>query len=271
MFEMLKSVPITIWSVALGSLITLGGVFITNWYQTKRLKIQLKHDLDLKAIERKAIMRRDVYLNLAEELVKASSYIGSLAQIDPTRTNIGDGLQDFFASAAKLDIIAEEETGKALNKVVVAYNALLFKSMAKIIPINDLKSKIDINNQIYDDVQKEIKRILAEMAHQNESGSPDQGIFTALESSFEFNQMRSDELTNESRGYWEDVNERIRELARFIAQEMKNIAMLQAPLMVAIRKELDIDTNIDGYRDLINKTTEELERQLDSLITELED
>ena len=126
MLELLKNIPISIWSVALGSLIAFVGVLLSNLSQAKRLKIQLDHDSELRAIERKAAIRRDVYLNAAEELVKANSYLGSLTQIDFTKTNIGDGLQNFLASAAKLGLVAEEETGKAVSELVIAYNGLFF-------------------------------------------------------------------------------------------------------------------------------------------------
>jgi hypothetical protein len=123
--------------VVLGSTIALSGVLISNRSHAKRLKIQLKHDFELKAIERKAVMRRDVYLKAAEELVRANSYLGSLSQIDLTKTNIGDGLQNFFASSAKLGLVAEEETGKALNELVIAYSGLFFKLMVNVMPISE--------------------------------------------------------------------------------------------------------------------------------------
>ena len=80
MLEVLNSIPINIWSVAVGSavgsIIAFGGVLISNRSHTKRLRIQLEHDSELKAIERKAAMRREVYLNAVEELVRANVYLG---------------------------------------------------------------------------------------------------------------------------------------------------------------------------------------------------
>ena len=171
MIESLKGIPLTIWSVALGSLIAFLGVLISNRNNRKKLEIQLKHDAEIKTIERKASMRREVYLNTAEELVKANNYLGSLAQLDLTKTNIAEGLQGFFTSATKLGLVAEQETGNASNDLVLAYSALFFRLLVKVSPINNLRTDIDIINYHYEESQMEINRISAAMKSQNESGT----------------------------------------------------------------------------------------------------
>lgn len=270
MLELLKNIPINIWSVVLGSIIAFGGVLISNRSQSKRLTIQLSHDSELKAIERKAAMRREVYLNAAEELVRANSYLGSLAQIDLTKTNIGDGLQDFFASSAKLGLVAEEETAKALNELVIAYSGLLFKLMINVMPISEQKNNINILNKHYDENQTEIKRILAEMSRQNESGVPDERAFNMLNSSFKFQQKRAKELAEEIDECWGKINERTKKFALLLMDEMKGITVLQVPVMVGIRKELDIDTNIESYEDMISSSSERVREQLDNCLASLD-
>lgn len=243
---------------------------MSNRSQSKRLTIQLSHDSELKTIERKAAMRREVYLNAAEELVRANSYLGSLAQIDLTKTNIGDGLQGFFASAAKLGLVAEEETGKASNELVIAYSGLLFKLMINVMPISEQKNNINIINEYYDDAQTEIKRILAEMVRQNESGAPDERVFNMLDSSFKFQKKRAKGLTDERDECWEKVNEYTKKFALMLMDEMKEITVLQVPVMVGIRKELDIETNMDNYEDMISSSAERVREQLDNCLTSLE-
>lgn len=270
MIEFLRSIPTAIWSVALGSLITFLGVLISNNNNRKRLEIQLSHDTELKKIERKASVRREVYLSATEELVKTNNYLGSLTQIDPTKTNIADGLQGFFISAAKLGLVAEQETGKALNDLMLAYSALLFRLLAKASPITDSKTEINIINLHYEESQTEIKRILAAMVSQNESGSPDQVVFESLSKSFEFQSNRSKELADERDKLWNKVNELTRKFAVEVAQEMKAITLLQLPVLVGIRKELDIETDIESYKQQALSSAEKVSKQLDSFISAME-
>lgn len=271
MIEFLRDIPTAIWSVTLGSFITFLGVLISNSNNRKRLEIQLDHDAGLKKIERKASIRREVYLSATEELVKANNYLGSLAQIDPTKTNIADGLQGFFISAAKLGLVAEQETGKALNDLMLSYSDLLFKLLAKTAPINDLKIGINIINLHYEESQTQIKRLLAAMTSQNESGTPDKVIFEALSKSFEFHSNRSKELSTERDQHWEKLNELTIKFAMEVAQEMKTIALLQLPVMVGIRKELDIETDIEIYKQQALISAEKVSKQLDGFISNMED
>lgn len=270
MIETLKSIPIAIWSVALGSLITFLGVLISNRENRKRLEIQLAHDLKLKVNERKAAMRREVYLSAAEELVKTKNYLGSLTQIDPAKNNIAEGLQGFFTSAAKLGLVAEQETGKALNDLVLAYSALFFRLLAKVSPINDSRADINIINHHYEETQIEIKRILAAMTSQNESGAPNEAIFEALNKSFEFHSNKSKELADERAECWKKVNELTSRFAIEVAEEMKAISLLQIPVLVGIRKELDIETDTESYKKQVVDSTKKLSKQIDGFISAME-
>jgi hypothetical protein len=203
-------------------------------------------------------------------LVKANNYLGSLAQIDLTKTNIAEGLQGFFISAAKLGLVAEQETGKALNDLMLAYSALFFRLLEKVSPINDSRTEINIINSNYEESQTEIKRILAAMTSQNESGAPNQAIFEALNKSFEFHSNRSKELTDERDQHWKKVNELTSKFAIEVAQEMKAISLLQIPVLVGIRKELDIETDIESYEQQVLSSAEKVSKQLDGFISAME-
>jgi hypothetical protein len=138
--------------------------------------------------------------------------------------------------------------------------------MIDVMPISEQRNQINIINEHYNDTQAEIKRILAKMSRQNESGSPDVRIFKALDSSFKFQQKRAKELTNERNGCWKKINEDTKKFVLKLMEEIQAITILQAPVMVSIRKELDIDTNIESYRELIDSSTARVKKQLDNLL-----
>jgi len=269
LIEALKNIPANVWSVLLGSLIAYLGVLISNWHNNKRLLIQLKHDAELRSIERKALMRREVYLSAAEELVKANSFLGSLAQMDLAKTNIGAELQGLFTSAAKLGLIAEEETGSALNELMLAYSSLLFRLLIKVSPISDSKNSISTISYHYEESQLEIKRILAAMTNQNESGAPNTIVFDSLSSLFDFQSKASKELTEERDELWKNVTDLTSDFAVVMANEMKSIALLQVPVMVGIRKELELETDIETYKQQVVSNTDKLSKLLDDFIAEI--
>ena len=120
----LQSIPDVIWSGLIASVLTLSGVLISNWSNTSRLKLQLQHDADQKTTERTATLRRDVYLSAAEELTKANTYLGSLAQIDLAKTNPAEGMQGFFGAAAKLQLVAEPKTALLVKFINTVFPSL---------------------------------------------------------------------------------------------------------------------------------------------------
>lgn len=267
MIELIKEIPLNILSVALGSLIALGGVIISNRNHNERLEIQLLHDSEVKTLERKTAMRKEVYLIAVEELVKANSFLGSLAQVDLVNTNIAASLQGFFIASAKLSLVAEDDTNSALNEVLNFYHVLFFKLMKEIMPIGDLKAYINIINVHYEESQVEIKRVLAEMVQINESGNNDPVKFSALQETFEYQQKQSRDILNERDSCWNKLNILNAKFAKNLANDMKELVRMQVPLSIAIRKELDIKTNHEVYEKNAKENAERIVEQLDDLIS----
>src|SRR5262245_53109824 len=73
--DLLKFIPDVVWSGIIASLLTLSGVLISNKSNTARLRMQLNHDAEQKERDRKATIRREVYIRAAEELVKANTHL----------------------------------------------------------------------------------------------------------------------------------------------------------------------------------------------------
>ena len=59
-YSLIATVPAVVWSGVIAAVLTLSGVFSSNWSNTYHLKLQLEHDSNEKAKERKATLRRDV-------------------------------------------------------------------------------------------------------------------------------------------------------------------------------------------------------------------
>jgi hypothetical protein len=127
---LLQSIPNVVWSGLSAALLTLAGVLISNWSNTNRLKIQLNHDAQQKAIERIIGLRREVYLEVMEELTRANTHLASLPQLDFTKVNPADGFQGFLSTAAKLQLVAEPKTALLVNDLVADFGEIIVKSIA---------------------------------------------------------------------------------------------------------------------------------------------
>src|SRR3546814_3446523 len=188
---LLTQIPNVVWASLLASGLTLLGVMLSNWSNTKRLIKQLSHDSNEKERDRINALRKDVYLRAAEEAAKVSSYLGKIPQLDPSKENIADGLSEFFGVAAKLQLVSQPETSNLAGELVTRYGEILMILLAKASPVHDLNTDIRIASDFYDRNQAEVARALAEMTQLNESGEKNPARFAALDRS------RSEEHTSE--------------------------------------------------------------------------
>lgn len=270
-FEIFHSISDVVWSGIIASILTLSGVLISNGSNTKRLRIQLQHDSSEKAIERTATLRREVYLRAAEELTKANSHLASLSQTDLTKTNAADGLQGFFAAAAKLQLVAEPKTALLVNRLVGTYGELLLRILERLIPLQDAKSNITLNDQLYNRAQSEVHRVLNEMAKFNESAQVNALIFGALQRSCSEYQSQANDYANARQVAWAEFNTLSVNFLRQLLTDMKHIGDQQIPVIVEIRRDLGLTADLGAMRLQIEEQWARMSLQIDKIINSLQD
>ena len=263
-------IPDVVWSGIIASLLTLCGVLLSDWRNTNRLKLQLQHDSDEKAKQRKADLRKDVYLRAAEELVKANIYLASLPNVDLTKVNASQGLEGIFAAAAKLQMVSEVSTSKCVGELVGIYSELLLWVLARIQPIQYLQIEIGIRDNFYNKAESEVARVLAAMTQANESANLDGEAFKALQRSFEIQQGFADKIAKERNELWQQRIALHLAFAKEFTAKMKLIGESSTLAMVEIRRELEIDGNIDEFTAYLNEQWHRLSIQLDKFLESLE-
>lgn len=268
--EFIKSVPDVIWSALIASIITLSGVFLSNVSNNNRLKLQLQHDAEEKMKERTSALRREVYLTTAEELVKASSHLSNLPQIDVTKLNLADGFQGLFCAAARLQIVAEPKTSLLMGQLSAMYGELIFKLMTDLIPMNEAKIDIEIAESHYNQAQTEISRILSEQRKINESSEQDQSKFRTLQRSFKFEREQSDDHSAERNQGCKRFNQYNIIFQKRLLTEMKQISSKQIEVMIEIRQDLGLTSDIAAIEQHTEMQWSRMETHLNALIAVLQ-
>jgi hypothetical protein len=243
---------------------------LSNRSNTKRLKIQLKHDSQEKSKERQANLRHEVYLQAAEETAKVGSYLGTIPQLDPEKINLADGLNGFLYIAAKLQLIASAETADLVGELTMRYAEVFFKLVAKAQPMHDIKIDIDICSDFYERNSAEVKRILASMTQYNESRTNDPLAYATLQRSFDNFQKRASEYADERGNNWNKYNLLNKQYVVTLSNEMKDINELQIRVTAAIRKELELETNTEEMIAKHEKNRAKMQNKLDSFLKNIE-
>lgn len=252
-------------------MLTLGGVLISNGSNTNRLKMQLQHDANEKTKERTATLRREVYLRVAEELVKANVHLAALPQLALSKTNLADGLQGFFSAAARLQLIAEPRTALLVNELASEYGELVFKLMTHLLPVSKAKSDIQIADDLYSKAQAEVTRLLFAMARLNESGRPDPQAFQALDRNLKFHQTQTAKYADERNTAWTAFNQNNFAFQRYLFTQLRDIGSKQIPVMVEIRRDLGLTGDLAEIEAHMKQQWVRMESHLEVLIAALRD
>lgn len=235
-------VPDVVWSGLIGSTIAFVGVALSNRSNTERLERQLRHDAHEKATERRADVRRSAYLDFVEHFAAANIYIGGMSNIEHVDgQNVSDGLKLFHSATAKSQLIAGIETADAISRMVAEHTKFFLKAIAKLAPIQTLRANIKVQSEIYETARADMQRILSAMSAFNEAGKTDRTVFAALNMSFEHQKAIADAATAKRSALYDEVNELHRDYLDFVTTTAGSIMRASAPVMAAMRRELEID------------------------------
>lgn len=268
--NLLTKVPEAIWTGILGAVIALAGVVITNRSAAKRLGLQLVHDAAENAAERKSVMRREVYLRTAEELIRANSHIASLPQLDPGKINLSDGLQGFFIAAAKAQLISDAGTSKLIGQLVSTLGETMLKVMTKSMPIHDLQLEISLKSESIQSANVEIDRVLAAIKKQLDD--PDRNSATLVDLEASLGRALSSRLQDieERDKIWRRRNQLHRAFVADLIVEAKNVSRSQLPVMMAVRRELGLDGDLSEFENGMEQQWERLDVALNNTLQALE-
>ena len=265
----LKSIPDVVWSGVIASSLTLGGVLLANRSSTARLRIQLEHESSEKAKQRRAELRKDVYLSAAAASVKANAYLAALPNTDLSKPDALTPMQDFFAAAAKLQMVADTQTALQASQLVGTYGQLLLKVMQLARPIQNAKIAAQSSKQTYDEARAEIKRILAAMTALNESGKQDPEQFAGLGRSFEFQSERAAKHAAAQQTSLDRATSLHLGFLREFLPSIKVIGLKTMTLSLEIRREFDVDSDSVAMEAELRAQWQRMDESVDSLLSSL--
>lgn len=264
------AVPDVIWSGVIGALLAFGGVLLSNRSSSERLRIQLQHDAEERSKERTTAWRREVYLQMVEELVKITSHLTSFPTLDLRSTNFADGFNGFYSAAARLQLIGEPATILLVNELADAYGGLSTELIAKALPAQFAKSDVELADRFYANEQAELSRILADMARLRESGRYDPAASEALEASFKFHQGQSDTYAAQRAEAWSRQSAASVEYQRCLLSAGKDLPS-QSPVLVALRRDLGLAGDLSELDARARKRMEIATARFEELMQKLTD
>ncbi|MFW1859247.1 hypothetical protein [Acinetobacter defluvii] len=126
------------------AVITLVGVFFTNYMNSRNNELKILADTKDKEIERKFNLRKELYLNAVDQLNNYHTKLGGFSAISDIK-DIIEEQSKFLASFSKVELVGSQEVSNLANTIQAKYVELFVNLQSDWIDLNDLK-----NNEIYD-------------------------------------------------------------------------------------------------------------------------
>jgi len=270
LLELIEKIPATFWGIAIGSFFSLSGVALTNRANDRRLRAQLTHDRDMKTREREQSLRKDIYLAAAEAISAGLLAIGRFPNLDIPNDKLTDPYTDKTPSIAKVHVIATEETTKAVANFVGELSAAYLRLLTKRYPLIAEKGQITVMKGLLDSFGAVRDRMVELMRQFNLDGKTDQQQFAAIQRNFDFEQHRIAETVQEHDTRAAILYSRQIEYMKECIAESNRLSRLLVPVVVAVRKELELPINEVAYMGVIEGSIKKQEASLEKFVQDIQ-
>lgn len=176
-------------------------MFFTNRSNTDRLRIQLNHDREIKKQERELTLRKEIYLAAAEAISSGITMVGSIANLNISYDKLMESFSEKSPSIAKVNVIANEDTIKALASFMEELTSGLLRLSHKRIQLNAMQQRINAIQKLIDQATDEQDRMLALMKEYNLVGSSDRRRWEIIQQNYEFERKRLEEFSEKNQGF----------------------------------------------------------------------
>lgn len=268
-FLVFESVPQSFWGVLAGSLLALSGVMLTNRSNSKRLAEQLKSERQSRKFEYDLELRKEIFLDASLGVSHAIMAIGKIADINVPLEEALKESQVHAPAVGKLSIISNLPLLKANSDFTSEYSVVLMRLAANRLPLDMMKSDIEIATNSREKSQLEIERTLEQMKEFNLSANTDKNYWETLQGYFNFEQERVSEQTK----IIDETNLKMivarSEFGEQCASEAVRLAELTIPIIVQMRKEIDIPIDEEKYRAIVRNGTDKQKENLSKFLSEI--
>jgi hypothetical protein len=214
-------------------------------------------------------MRRSVYMQVAAEMSHAMAHLGNIPQLDPRSDNLTAPLLSFNLVAAQIQLIAESHTATLCAEMGKRLTAVFFEMISKAQSMFDLKIQIEMHESMRSFAQREFDQLIARSKALNEAPQPDYQQLTRLSQSID---LYRDQIDVHNKSILESLNKKLELQKKYSSEllsEIQPIVQAQIPLMIEIRKELELTSNaveitartnagFVAFRAMINKALSRL-------------
>lgn len=232
---------------------SLGAVYLTNRAHDRRLKLQLAHDLELKKRDREMSLRKEVYLEAAEAMSAGLITLGRFGNFEVADDKLSEDYVSKLPSVQKIHVIAKEETVEALVKFSGELAATMLRLLTKRYPLVWQAQQMKFLQTQIDGALKDQSRMLQLMEQHNLDGAKDQEKWDTIQRNFDYAKGKFDELQKQSADLGTTLYPKQLQFMEECIREGSKLSRLLVPVVVSIRRELELPLDETKYSKLMEE------------------
>jgi hypothetical protein len=269
LLKILLKIPDVVWAAVIASLLTLGGVYLTNRGSYKRLLKQLEHESSQKDRERNMEIRRQVYLDAAEAITENHLILMKMSDLGISDSDLSKQFSKSAAIISKVYAIGSAKTVKTVSELTSAIGSRYLLLIAERIPLIQRKHEIEIQNELIMKASAERDQMIEIMKNVNLQGIQDDRLMSVAERNFKFQQDQVSKLLDKRNQLIEINGKEQIQLAMKCFQASREVSEYFAPAINSVREEMDIPFDEEAYRNTIEKGWEASEQSLKEFFSKI--
>lgn len=252
--SLIEKIPATFWGVLIGSFFSILGVWLTIKASEVRLESQFKHERLGKNTERELSLKKEIYLDAAEAVSAAITSLLNLTNLNMSNEKVLESFLQKSSVLAKVHVVGTMQTIVSLANLMDEHRKQTFDLWVVRHQLNAQKSAIENLDNLVARFQQEVDITMELIKQFNNSGADDQQRWARLQSSVEFEMKRVNDGLEKRGALAQNLAV---EHAAFIAagsRASSEVSKHVVPLVKAIRQELELPFDLDGYQTLVDKS-----------------
>nr|WP_315481482.1 hypothetical protein [uncultured Undibacterium sp.] len=266
LWKSLDSIPSSFWGVLVGSMLSFLGIALTNRANDRRLKIQLEHDRDQKKVEREMILRKDVFLAVAEAISDGLNMINRNSDLDVANNEISGEYAKSSKAIAKLHVIAGTDVARSMMNFTSQMELLYLRLFGFRLELVAEKEKITQLAETFLSLKVERDRVFGLIKQMQIDGDDDEKRWNTLKSVYQLECDRIQSNCDHRIILGQALSRNHSLLISEVFEARKELTGLLIPVLAAIRYELNMPFDIDVYQGTWEKNLAVQKQALDEFV-----
>ena len=256
--EIVAMVPGTFWGVFIGSFFALGGVMLSNRASDRRLRAQFEYERELRNRDRELALRKDIYLAATEAISAGLESVAKMADLEIPTKEISEGYLKRAPAIAKIHVIGNEETLKAVINISSELSKTFMQLNVKRGLLLSKKQEIANLDELIAKFGQDRDRMTELMKQYNLQGLADERLWKTIEANLKFEAERFDRTLEQKTNLLGALIADQLNLAKECVKELNGLSRLLVSVVVAVRKELEIPIDGKNYERMIEESVAKL-------------